>query len=51
MARYELGYLREVFGLEVDELTGSDFDPRYVLGKVAPESLPERPVRLTAGET
>jgi hypothetical protein len=39
MARCEQGYLCEVCGLEVSEMTDSDLYLRYVLGEVAPEQL------------
>jgi hypothetical protein len=39
MARCELGYLCEVCGREVEEITESDLYLRYVLGEVAPEQL------------
>jgi hypothetical protein len=48
MVRCELGYLCEVCGLEVEDLTGSDLYLRYVLGEVDPEMLhihPERHIR------
>jgi hypothetical protein len=48
MARCEQGYLCEVCGLDVGEITDSDLYLRYVLGEVAPEQLhllPERHVR------
>jgi hypothetical protein len=48
MARCELGYLCEVCGREVEEITASDLYLRYVLGEVPPEQLhvlPERHVR------
>ncbi len=48
MARCELGYLCEVCGQEVGEITESDLYLRYVLGEVAPEDLhrlPERHIR------
>ena len=39
MARCEQGYLCEVCGLEVAEITDSDLYLRYVLGEVPPEQL------------
>ncbi len=45
MARCEQGYLCEVCGKEVEEITDSDLYLRYVLGEVDPEKLhllPER---------
>ncbi len=48
MARCEQGYLCEVCGQEVEDLTDSDLYLRYVLGEVAPERLhllPERHIR------
>jgi hypothetical protein len=48
MARCEQGYLCEVCGLDVGEITESDLYLRYVLGEVPPEQLhllPERHVR------
>ena len=48
MARCERGYLCEVCGAEVEELTESDLYLRYVLGEVRPELLhqvPERHIR------
>lgn len=48
MARCELGYLCEVCGLDVADLTESDLYLRYVLGEVDPETLhqvPERHIR------
>jgi hypothetical protein len=48
MARCEQGYLCEVCGQEVAEITDSDLYLRYVLGEVPPEELhllPERHVR------
>ena len=48
MARCEQGYLCEVCGQEVAEITGSDLYLRYVLGEVPPEQLhilPERHIR------
>src|SRR3954462_14012675 len=48
MARCEQGYLCEVCGEEVEDLTGSDLYLRYVLGEVDPETLhlsPERHLR------
>jgi hypothetical protein len=48
MAICEQGYLCDVCGCDVAELTESDLYLRYVLGEVAPESLhltPERHIR------
>jgi hypothetical protein len=48
MARCERGYLCQVCGHEVEELTDSDLYLRYVLGEVDPErlhQLPERHIR------
>jgi hypothetical protein len=48
MAKCERGYLCEVCGQEVAEITDSDLYLRYVLGEVPPEALhrlPERHVR------
>jgi hypothetical protein len=48
MARCEQGYLCEVCGREVEEITESDLYLRYVLGEVPPEQLhilPERHIR------
>lgn len=48
MAKCEQGYLCEVCGADVEDLTGSDLYLRYVLGEVDPErlhQLPERHVR------
>jgi hypothetical protein len=48
MARCEQGYLCEVCGLDVGEITESDLYLRYVLGEAPPEQLhllPERHVR------
>lgn len=48
MARCEQGYLCDVCGQDVAEMTDSDLYLRYVLGEVAPEQLhrlPERHVR------
>ncbi len=48
MARCERGYLCEVCGQDVAEITDSDLYLRYVLGEVSPEllhRLPERHVR------
>jgi hypothetical protein len=39
MARCEQGYLCEVCGREVEEITDSDLYLRYVLGEVAAEQL------------
>jgi hypothetical protein len=48
MARCEQGYLCEVCGQDVGEITDSDLYLRYVLGEVPPEQLhllPERHIR------
>src|SRR5438270_11224082 len=48
MAKCERGYLCEVCGQEVAEITDSDLYLRYVLGEVPPEMLhrlPERHIR------
>ena len=48
MARCEEGYLCEVCGEDVEEITESDLYLRYVLGEVDPETLhvsPERHIR------
>lgn len=48
MARCEQGYLCDVCGREVGEITESDLYLRYVLGEVPPEQLhllPERHIR------
>ncbi len=48
MARCDQGYLCEVCGDEVEEITDSDLYLRYVLGEVPPEQLhllPERHLR------
>ena len=48
MAKCERGYLCEVCGQDVAEITESDLYLRYVLGEVPPEvlhRLPERHVR------
>jgi hypothetical protein len=48
MARCERGYLCEVCGQDVGEITDSDLYLRYVLGEVPPEQLhliPERHIR------
>jgi hypothetical protein len=51
MARCEQGYLCDVCGEEVEEITDSDLYLAYVLGEVVAESLPcrrERHVRCNA---
>jgi hypothetical protein len=48
MARCEQGYLCEVCGQEVEEITDSDLYLRYVLGEVDPETLHVRPERHIA---
>jgi hypothetical protein len=48
MARCEQGYLCEICGREVEDITESDLYLRYVLGEVDPETLhvsPERHIR------
>src|SRR3954462_15458700 len=48
MARCEQGYLCEVCGGDVEDITDSDLYLRYVLGEVDPEPLhvaPERHIR------
>src|SRR5947199_3165384 len=48
MARCELGYLCEVCGAEVEDITESALYLRFVLGEVDPETLhvsPERHIR------
>ena len=45
MVRCEQGYLCEVCGLEVEDVTGSDLYLRYVLGEVDPETLHIQPER------
>ena len=45
MAVCEQGYLCEVCGREVEEITESDLYLRYVLGEVDPETLHVRPER------
>ncbi len=48
MARCEQGYLCEVCGEDVEEITDSDLYLRFVLGEVDPETLhisPERHIR------
>jgi hypothetical protein len=50
MARCETGYLCDVCGLEVEQITESDLYLRYVLGEVPPERLlhePERHIRCS----
>ncbi len=39
MAKCEQGYLCDVCGAEVEEMTGSDLYLRYILGEVHPEQL------------
>lgn len=48
MVRCEQGYLCEVCGLEVEDVTGSDLYLRYVLGEVDPETLHVQPERHLA---
>jgi hypothetical protein len=45
MAQCEQGYLCEVCGKDVEDLTESDLYLRYVLGEVDPETLHVRPER------
>ena len=45
MARCEQGYLCEVCGAEVEDVTESDLYLRYVLGEVDPETLHVAPER------
>lgn len=45
MARCEQGYLCEVCGEEVEDITESDLYLRYVLGEVDPETLHVQPER------
>lgn len=45
MARCDQGYLCEVCGLEVEDITDSDLYLRYVLGEVDPETLHQSPER------
>ena len=45
MARCEQGYLCEVCGQDVAEMTDSDLYLRYVLGEVDPETLHVQPER------
>jgi len=48
MARCEQGYLCDVCGLDVEQITESDLYLRYVLGEVSPLALPtlrERHIR------
>jgi hypothetical protein len=45
MARCEQGYLCEVCGEEVEDLTQSDLYLRFVLGEVDPERLHQLPER------
>lgn len=45
MARCEQGYLCEVCGLEVEDITDSDLYLRYLLGEVDPELLHQSPER------
>jgi hypothetical protein len=45
MARCEQGYLCEVCGQDVGEITESDLYLRYVLGEVPPEELHRAPER------
>ena len=45
MVRCEQGYLCEVCGADVEDLTDSDLYLRYVLGEVDPETLHVQPER------
>ncbi|MFN4260248.1 MAG: hypothetical protein ACK4RK_13205 [Gemmataceae bacterium] len=48
MARCEQGYLCDVCGAEVEQITDSDLYLRYILGEVTPDQLlrtPERHIR------
>jgi hypothetical protein len=45
MARCEQGYVCEVCGEEVEDITDSDLYLRYVLGEVDPETLHQLPER------
>jgi hypothetical protein len=45
MAKCERGYLCDVCGREVEEMTDSDLYLRYILGEVTPEILPTSPER------
>lgn len=45
MARCDQGYLCEVCGLDVEDITVSDLYLRYVLGEVDPETLHLAPER------
>ena len=45
MAKCERGYLCDVCGREVEEMTDSDLYLRYILGEVTPETLPTSPER------
>jgi hypothetical protein len=45
MARCETGYLCEVCGGDVEDITDSDLYLRYVLGEIDPETLHVRPER------
>ena len=48
MAKCELGYLCDVCGRDVEEITESDLYLRYVMGQVRPDELhrtPERHIR------
>lgn len=48
MAKCEQGYLCEVCGKDVEEITESDLYLRYVLGLVDPETLHTQPERHLA---
>src|SRR5689334_22790824 len=45
MVRCEQGYLCEVCGADVEDITASDLYLRYVLGEVDPETLHQSPER------
>jgi hypothetical protein len=45
MARCEQGYLCDVCGTDVEDITQSDLYLRYVLGEVDPETLHQSPER------
>ena len=45
MVRCEQGYLCEVCGADVEQITDSDLYLRYILGEVSPLVLPTQPER------
>lgn len=45
MASCEQGYLCDVCGEEVEEITDSDLYLRFVIGEVTPRELPDEPER------